>query len=366
MIISRTPFRISFLGGGTDYPSWYRQHSGRVIATTIDKYCYIFCRYLPPFFDHNFRVVYSQIENRRTIDEIVHPAARECLRYLNFEQGLEIHHDGDLPARSGLGSSSSFVVGLLHALHALKGTIPTREQLSHEAIYIEQERLRETVGSQDQVLAAYGGCNRVDFQTNGDISVTPLTLHRDRIEELNAHLLLFFTGINRTSAAIALSYVKEVQSVERQLRELTAMVDEGLDVLCKGHDLSGFGRLLHESWKAKRSLSEKVSNARVDEIYAEALQAGAIGGKLIGAGGGGFMLLFVRPRDHERVKDRLRKLVHVPFRFEFNGSRIVFYDPGQDYSAQSRLHMSRQLDAFEDATPEAVLGLAALKRTDPT
>ena len=297
MIISRTPYRISFFGGGTDYPSWYRLHGGQVIATTIDKYCYISARYLPPFFDHNFRVVYSRIENCGTIDEIEHPAVRECLRYLEFEQGLEIHHDGDLPARSGLGSSSSFVVGLLHALHALKGTIPTKEQLAQEAIYMEQTRLRETVGSQDQVLAAHGGCHRIEFLPNDEIRVTPLTLHRDRLEALNSHLMLFFTGIKRTATTIAQSYVCDVASIERQLRTMTGMVEEGFQILARGGDLAPFGRLLHEGWRAKRSLSDQVSSSVIDEIYAEALSAGAIGGKLIGAGGGGFMLLFVRPQD---------------------------------------------------------------------
>jgi len=354
MIISRTPYRISFFGGGTDYPSWYRVHGGQVIATTIDKYCYISARYLPPFFDHNFRVVYSRIENCRTIDEIEHPAVRECLRYLNFEQGLEIHHDGDLPARSGLGSSSSFVVGLLHALHALKGTIPTKEQLAHEAIYMEQTRLRETVGSQDQVLAAHGGCHRIEFLANDEIRVTPITLHRDRLDELNSHLMLFFTGIKRTATTIAQSYVRDVASVERQLHRMSDMVDEGFQILAKGADLAMFGRLLHEGWRAKRSLSEQVSNTVVDEIYQEALSAGALGGKLIGAGGGGFMLLFAHPSDQARVKERLHKLVHVPFRFEHGGSRIIFFDPGEDYTAQARQRFARPLEAFHDATPDSL------------
>jgi D-glycero-alpha-D-manno-heptose-7-phosphate kinase len=364
MIISRTPYRISFFGGGTDYPSWYRIHGGQVIATTINKYCYISARYLPPFFDHNFRVVYSRIENCRTVDEIEHPAVRECLRYLNFEQGLEIHHDGDLPARSGLGSSSSFVVGLLHALHALKGNIPTNDQLAREAIYMEQVRLLETVGSQDQVLAAHGGCHRIEFLPNDEIRMTPLTLHRERLEQLNSHLLLFFTGIKRTATTIAQSYVRDVSSVEQQLRTMSDMVEEGFQILAKGADLGAFGRLLHQGWLAKRSLSQQVSNSVVDEIYEAALSAGAIGGKLIGAGGGGFMLLFARPSDHERVKERLQKLVHVPFRFENGGSRIIFFDPGEDYSAQARLRLTRPLEAFHDATPGA-LARAAGAQVDP-
>jgi D-glycero-alpha-D-manno-heptose-7-phosphate kinase len=349
MIISRTPFRISFFGGGTDYPSWYRQNGGRVLATTIDKYCYISARYLPPFFDHNFRVVYSRIENCRTIGEIEHPAVRECLRHLDFQQGLEIHHDGDLPARSGLGSSSAFVVGLLHALYALQGRMPTRKQLADEAIHIEQERLREAVGSQDQVLAAYGGCNVIQFLTNNEITVTPLTFHPDRMQELNRHLLLFFTGLKRTAASIAETFVNEVQSKEQQLRLLDSMVEEGCSILASGDDLTPFGRLLHEGWRAKRALSSRVSNSLVDGIYSEALAAGAIGGKLIGAGGGGFMLIFARPTDHERIRERLRKLVHVPIRFEHAGSRIIFYEPGEDHGAQARLRASMPIDTFQDA-----------------
>ena len=350
MIISRTPYRISFFGGGTDYPSWYRRHGGQVIATTIDKYCYISARYLPPFFEHNFRIVYSRIENCQTIDEIEHPAVRECLRYFQLEQGLEIHHDGDLPARSGLGSSSSFVVGLLHALHALKGNIPGKERLAHEAIHMEQVRLKETVGCQDQVMAAHGGCQRVEFLADGEIRVTPLTLHPERLAALNSHLMLFFTGIKRTAATIAESYASDVQSVEKQLRSMASMVDEAFRILAGNSDLAAFGKLLHEAWRAKRSLSKQVSNRIIDEIYATARSAGALGGKLLGAGGGGFMLLFADPADHERIREKLARLVHVPFRFERAGSRIIFFDPGEDYTAQSRLRLTRPVDAFQEST----------------
>jgi D-glycero-alpha-D-manno-heptose-7-phosphate kinase len=350
MIISRTPYRISFFGGGTDYPSWYRRYGGQVIATTIDKYCYISARYLPPFFDHNFRVVYSRIENCQTIDDIEHPAVRECLRYLQFEQGLEIHHDGDLPARSGLGSSSSFVVGLLHALHALKGVIPGKERLAHEAIHMEQVRLKETVGSQDQVMAAHGGCQRVDFLADGEIRVTPLTLHPDRLEALNSHLMLFFTGIKRTAATIAQSYAADIANVEKQLRMMGSMCDEAFQILAEGSDLTAFGKLLHEAWSEKRSLSAQVSNRIVDEIYAAARSAGALGGKLLGAGGGGFMLLFARPSDHVRIRERLSKLVHVPFRFERGGSRIIFFDPGEDYTEQARLRLTQPVEASQEST----------------
>ena len=203
MIVSRTPFRISFFGGGTDYPGWYREHGGAVLATTIDKYCYLTCRYLPPFFEHRYRIVYSAIENVQQIDDIRHPAAREVLRLMSISRGIEIHHDGDLPARSGMSTSSAFTVGLLHALHSLQGNIVSKQQLATEGIHIEQDILKETVGSQDQVMAAHGGFNHVTFHPNGEISVRPMTLPRERIASLQAHLMLFYTGIRRTASADA-------------------------------------------------------------------------------------------------------------------------------------------------------------------
>lgn len=349
MIISRTPYRISFFGGGTDYPAWYRNHGGSVLATSINKYCYITCRYLPPFFEHRMRIVYSKIERCQNYDEVDHPAVREVLRYLNVDRGVEIHHDGDLPARSGLGSSSAFTVGLMHALYALKGRMPSKEQLAKESIYIEQEKLKEIVGSQDQVLAAYGGFNHITFlPTTGGISVRPMTLSPERIEELNAHLMLFFTGINRTASDIAQSYAQDFESREEQMRMMTDMVNEGISTLCDGQDVTRFGKLLHESWKAKRSLSPKVSNSRVEEIYDQAMLAGAIGGKLIGAGGGGFMLLFVHPRNQVKVREKLDKLLYVPFRFEFSGSQIIFFDREDDYSAEERARLSREIEAFQE------------------
>jgi D-glycero-alpha-D-manno-heptose-7-phosphate kinase len=341
MIISRTPFRISFFGGGTDYPDWYRRHGGAVLATTINKYCYISCRYLPPFFDHKFRVVYSRIEDCRNIDEILHPPVREALRFLNFEQGVEIHHDGDLPARSGLGSSSSFTVGLLNALYALRGVMVDKSELARKAIHIEQERLNEAVGSQDQALAAYGGLNHIEFLQNGEINVMPLTLSPERIKELNAHLMLFFTGVSRTASAVVREYLPEVMTKETQLARMREMVDESLGLLRGRGDLASFGRLLHESWKLKRGLSPKISTSHVDAVYEAGLAAGAIGGKLIGAGGGGFVLLFVPPERQPAVAERLRDLVHVPIKFEFSGSRIIFFDPEEDFTEQARLREER-------------------------
>jgi D-glycero-alpha-D-manno-heptose-7-phosphate kinase len=350
MIISRTPFRISFFGGGTDYPAWYRQHGGSVLASTIDKYSYITCRYLPPFFDYRICLMYSKTEYCRTVDEIAHPAIREVLRYLKVDRGVEIHHDGDLPARSGMGSSSTFTVGLLHALHALKGQMVGKPQLAEESIYVEQEILRETVGSQDQVLAAYGGLNHVAFMPNGEISVRPVTIPVDRMKELNSHLMLFYTGIKRTASSVADTYVNGIDDRRRQLRLMKDLVDESISVLNGGGDLLAFGKLLHELWEAKRSLSPKVSSSYIDELYDAAVAAGAVGGKLAGAGGGGFLLLFVPPSRQPKVKEALRKLIHVPFRFEFSGSQIIFFDREADYSAEERERAGQAIEAFRELT----------------
>ena len=344
MIISRTPFRVSFFGGGTDYPSWYLDHGGTVLGVTIDKYCYLTCRYLPPFFKHRIRVVYSHIENCQTVDEIAHPAVREVLRYLGMDRGVEIHHDGDLPARSGMGSSSSFTVGLLHALHALNGYMPSKRQLAMEGIRIEQDMLKETVGSQDQVLAAFGGFNHIVFSQSGEISVTPVTLSAERLHELSSHLMLFYTGIERTASEIAASYITSAKGKLSQLRIIKDLVDEGIAILNSGRDIDAFGALLHEAWEAKRSLSPEVSNSYVDELYRHALEIGALGGKLLGAGGGGFTLLFVPPSKQERVRDGLKKLIHVPFRFEFSGSQIIFFEPERDYSAEEKLRAVQELN----------------------
>jgi D-glycero-alpha-D-manno-heptose-7-phosphate kinase len=336
MIISRTPYRISFFGGGTDYPAWYLDHGGAVLATSIDKYCYLTCRYLPPFFEHKIRIVYSKIENCHGVDDIQHPAVREILRFLRFERGAEIHHDGDLPARSGIGSSSSFCVGLLHALYALQGRMPSKQQLAAESIHIEQELMRETVGSQDQVTAAYGGFNHVLFQPNGEISVRPVTIPPQRLRALNDHLLLLFTGIKRTSSDVAQSYMARIDANKRHLRIMKDLVDEALGVLQSERDLRAFGELLHESWLAKRSLSPEVSNSEIDDVYQSALAAGAVGGKLLGAGGGGFLLLFASPDRHAELREKFEGMIDVPFRFESGGSQVIFYDPEAEYADQER------------------------------
>ncbi len=334
LIISRTPFRISFLGGGTDYPSWYRSHRGAVLATTINKYCYISCRYLPPFFEHRIRIAYSRVESCKGIDEIEHAAVREVLRHLKIDLGVEIHYDADLPARGGLGSSSAFVVGLLNALYALKGYMSSKKQLALESIYIEQELLKETVGSQDQVMAAYGGFNHIEFRQSGEVVVTPVTVSRDRLDELSSHLMLFFTGLSRTASDVAKSYVPHLASKEVELRAMSDMVDEGIAILNRDGNLSGFGKLLHEAWRIKHDLSPCVSNAFVDEVYAEARASGALGGKLTGAGGGGFLLLFVPPSNRKDVRERLGKLLHVPFKLEPSGSQIIFFEPQENETGE--------------------------------
>lgn len=328
MIITRTPFRISFFGGGTDYPRWFHDHGGNVLATTIDKYCYISCRHLPPFFEHTHRIIYSKIENVKHCDEIEHPAVRAVFKWANVQTGLEIHHDGDLPARSGLGSSSSFTVGLVHALSALDGRYVSKEQLASKAIHIEQDIIQENVGSQDQISAAFGGFNRIEFLRDGTFQVSPMVLRKQRLSELQDSLMLFFTGFSRIASEVAKSKIDNLKSREAELNKMQAMVDEAIQILhSEATPLEAFGNLLHQGWLYKRRLSEKVSTPEIDQIYEQAREAGAVGGKLLGAGGGGFMLLFVRPELQQEVRSRLSHLIHVPFRFENTGSRVALYQP---------------------------------------
>lgn len=348
MVITRTPYRLSFFGGGTDFPAWYMKHGGSVLSTTIDKYCYLSCRYLPPFFEHKYHLVYSKIESVNSIDDISHGAAREILRWSGISHGLEIHHDGDLPARSGMGTSSSFTVGLMHALTALKGNIMSKQQLAMESIRIEQNVLKESVGSQDQVNAAYGGINHITFHSNGQISVHPLTLASDYLEELNSHFILFYTGLKRTSSTITSSYATDMETRKRQLRIMKDLVDESLTLLTQQQEISGFGELMHEAWETKKSLSNSVSNSMVDGMYAEARKAGAIGGKLTGAGGGGFLLLCVPPSKQAKVKEALKSLIHVPFKFEFAGSQVVFFDQDRKYHTEDRRRASQKVHAFRE------------------
>ena len=335
MIISRTPYRLSFFGGGTDYPDWYRKHGGQVLSTTIDKYLYISCRYLPPFFEHRLRLVYSQIEACQHSSELDHPSAREVLKFLGIDRGLEIHYDGDLPGRSGLGSSSSFTVGLLNAIYAYQGKMISPHQLARESIHIEQNIIGETVGSQDQTNVSYGGLNKIQFKQNDDIIVDPVTINEERAQALDKNLMLFYTGIMRTAENVANSYVEDIQSKEKQLIRMHAMVDDAIKILTNG-DLDDFGFLLGEVWQKKRSLSKLVSNAQVDEIYSSAVSAGALGGKLSGAGGGGFLLLYVPINRQSSVKKRLSKFLHVPFHFESTGTQIIFYDHHREYKEEEQ------------------------------
>jgi len=328
MIISRTPFRISFFGGGTDYPVWYGEHGGTVVSAAINKYCYITCRYLPPFFGYKYRIVYSQREAVRHLSQIQHPSVRECLSFMNLDRGVEIHHDGDLPARIGLGSSSSFTVGLLNALYALKGKMVTKKKLALDAICVEQEKIKEYVGSQDQTIAAFGGFNKITFARNNNIEVQPLTLAPEKIECFQQHLMLFFTGFSRTASEIAQDQIKETPNKKKELNEMQQLVDIAIDILnSNDNNFSDFGKLLHEGWLLKRSLTSKISTPLIDRIYETALEAGAIGGKLLGAGGGGFILLFVKPELQLKVRMALKKLLYVPFRFDTLGSQIIYYAP---------------------------------------
>ena len=328
MIISKTPFRISFFGGGTDYPEWYHENGGSVLATTIDKYCYISCRHLPPFFEHKHRIVYSKIESVKTTEEIQHPVVRAVLSNLSITDGLEIHHDADLPARSGLGSSSSFTVGLINVLNALKGLQISKQDLAKQATYIEQEVLKETVGSQDQVLAAFGGFNRIDFHPDDSFNISPVIINKDLVEQLQSHMLLFFTGLSRFSSDIARDKVSNFTNRFQELTRIKEMVDEGMSILqSPSTPIMDLGKLMHESWKLKRSLSDKVSTPKIDEIYETGIKAGAGGGKILGAGGGGFILFFAEPKNHKKIRERLKRLVHVAFNFENVGSKIVVYEP---------------------------------------
>jgi D-glycero-alpha-D-manno-heptose-7-phosphate kinase len=330
MIISRTPFRISLFGGGTDYPTWFREHGGSVIGTAIDKYCYISVRHLPPFFEHKSKIVYSRVELVKETSEIEHPAVRGILTDMAVTDGLEIHHDADLPARSGLGSSSSFTVGLLNALYALNARMISKRDLGREAIRIEQDVLKEDVGCQDQIWAAYGGFNRIDFHPDGSFSVLPFILPSARRAELAQSLMLFFTGFSRFASDFAGEQIKNMNSRKNQLRMIRSLVDSAADILLDAKaPLRELGELMHQSWLIKRELAASVSNSQIDEIYEAGRDAGAVGGKLLGAGGGGFMVLLVDPEKRAAVRERLKKLVHVNIGFDNDGSKIVIYQPDE-------------------------------------
>ncbi|MBY0509855.1 MAG: kinase [Rhodospirillaceae bacterium] len=325
MLITRTPFRISFFGGGTDYPSWYCKEKGAVLATSIDKYCHITCRYLPPFFSNTYRIVWSHVEMVSSISEILHPAVREGLRMMGYSdrRGIELHHQGDLPARAGMGSSSAFANGLLLALSALKGETFDQTALYLKSIDLEQNWLKDNVGSQDQVTTAVGGLNIIHFGNDGKVDIEPLVISNDRLSALNDRLMLFYAGTSRMATDIAGSMIRGLDDHASELRDIYALVFEAAKILRGESDLDGFGRLLHQTWRLKRRLSPAITTSTIDNIYETAQKNGAIGGKLLGAGGTGFMLFYVPPERQPDVIRSLTHLVHVPFRFESDGCVLI-------------------------------------------
>ena len=328
MIVSRTPYRISFFGGGTDYPAYYLEHGGRVLAAAINKYCYLSVRRLPPFFHHKHRIVYSQTELVNSIDEIQHPSVRETMRYRGVDYGVSVHHDGDMPAHSGMGSSSAFTVGLLNSLYALENQMISKSDLARGAIHIEQSMIRENVGSQDQTLSAYGGLNVVDFMPNGKIVVSPVIMRPEVLQDFESRLLLVFTGHSRNASEIAGEQLHSLPGKFQAMERMKTLVDEALPLLTSAEpDLDAFGGLLNETWEIKRDLSCRITTPEIDAIHQTALRNGALGGKLLGAGGGGCMLFYVRREDRERLIRALNPYLVIPFRFDFDGSRIIVYDP---------------------------------------
>jgi D-glycero-alpha-D-manno-heptose-7-phosphate kinase len=332
MIITSTPLRISFFGGGTDYPVWYREHGGAVLATTIDKSCFITCRWLPPFFEYHSRISYTKVENVSANTEIQHPSVRACLQYLGMNEGVEIHHIADLPARTGLGTSSAFTVGLLHGLYALRNQMRDKHSLAMEAIKVEQEILQEAVGAQDQVSTAYGGFNRINFRTDGSVEVNPILASEDRVLELEGQLALYFTGFSRIASEIAHEQLRQTPHKTRELNAIRGLVDEAQAVVTNpNRPIGEFGRLLNQSWQIKKSLTQRITNPAIDQIYEAGISAGALGGKLLGAGGGGFMVFFVPTERREALRERLKKLLCIPFKFSNRGSHVVVYEPEKLY-----------------------------------
>lgn len=329
MIITRTPLRISFFGGGTDYPQYFRQHGGETLITAIDKSVFVTVHPLADLFDHKLQVHYSRVESVRSLDEIQITVVRETLRHLGVDRGVEIHLVGDLPARTGLGTSSATTVGLLNALHGHRGLIASATQLAEEAVHIEQEVLGELVGSQDQYSAALGGFRHLKFGIDGKVTADPVILPPGRLQDLENSLLLFYSGVQRNAAVVLEEQIQKTSAgkLDEQLSRMRQQVGEGLSILCSGAPLADFGLLLHEAWQSKRTLSSQVSNRWIDEIYERARNAGALGGKLLGAGGGGFLLLYVEPDQTQSVRSALVDLHEVRFQFESSGSRTIFYTP---------------------------------------
>jgi D-glycero-alpha-D-manno-heptose-7-phosphate kinase len=326
MIISRTPYRISFFGGGTDYPAWYNEHGGSVISATINKYCYITARYLPPFFEYKNRIRYYKKEETQTIEEIQHPSVRETAKYLGINKGIEIVHSGDVPAQSGLGTSSTFTVGLLNSLHGLCNYMPTKRELALDAIHIEQNVIKESVGSQDQAAAAFGGLNKITFSKAHKFEVDPIIISKERLTELQDNLLLCFTGFARTASLIAEKQIASISQRQPELTTIMELCNEALKLLTSaGTPLSEFGKLLDKHWELKKLLSTNISNAQIDEIYERGKKAGALGGKLLGAGSGGFILFFAPKYLHNEIISSLHGKIFVPFRFDHTGSKIIYF-----------------------------------------
>lgn len=322
MVIAQAPFRMSFFGGGTDFPAFYEEYGGKVVSTSIDKYCYVNVRHLPPFFDYTNEITYSKREQVHSVQEIQHPAIREAMKYLDMRE-LTLTYDADLPARSGLGTSSSFAVAMLMAFYALKGKYVDKRRLAEEAIYLERVLCAESGGVQDQIAAAYGGLNVISFSKDG-FQVDPIIISDKRKNQLNESLMLFFTGFSRFSFTIQQEHEKVIHSKEKQLLEMLSLANQAEKILTDG-DLDEFGRMLDYTWRLKRSVNNAVTTDQIDEVYDTAIQAGAMGGKLLGAGGGGFFLLYVQPEKQDRVRKALHKLKEIPFRFETSGAKIIYY-----------------------------------------
>jgi D-glycero-alpha-D-manno-heptose-7-phosphate kinase len=321
MIITKTPYRISFFGGGSDYPIWYKKFGGSVLSTTIDKYIYISCRELPPFFDHKYRIVWSKIENVKTIDEIKHLTVRKLIKYNKIKSGLEIHYDGDLPARSGMGSSSSFSVGLMRALSNYQHKDIKGINLAYKTIPFEQKIMNETVGSQDQVAASVGGFNRINFLKNEKIIVKKIL--SNNLKRLNSNLLLLYTGIQRNADAVASNYVHKLSNEkEKNVRKIISNVELG-EKMIKSGNINDFGKLLHHAWMEKKELSKSISNHKIDELYKSSIQNGALGGKLLGAGGGGFLLIYINKKKQKNFLSKIRNITNIPFKFSNEGCEVI-------------------------------------------
>ena len=326
MVITQTPFRMSFFGGGTDFPDYYKEHGGAVLSTTFDKYCYVSVRHLPRFFDYRNEIIYSKVERVEHTADILHPAIRNAMQMMDMHE-LRLTYDADLPARSGLGTSSSFAVGMLNAFYALKGKYASKKQLADGAIYLERELCAETGGIQDQIAAAYGGLNRIDFDADG-YRVRPVIISPERKRELNDNLMMFFTGFSRISSDIQEGTKKALADKTAELEEMRRLVDEAEAVLTdKDRDLSEFGCLLDHTWRLKRGISGGISTDIIDDMYETAKKAGAIGGKLLGAGGGGFLLFYVEKDRRAELMEAMKELLYIPFEFENGGSTVIHYSP---------------------------------------